>query len=163
MNTPTVFEGEGTVVALHNIRSAHNVGAIFRTADGAGVQGLILAGYTPTPIDRFGRKRQDIAKVALGSEEIVPYTYCHSTYEALRAYKAHGFEIIGVEQHSRAIPYHTYKSNSKCVFVFGNEVEGLSEEVINICDTIVQIPLHGKKESLNVAVAVGVVLFNFYQ
>jgi|SRR3989344_6326700 len=161
MNTPTVFEGEGTVVALHNIRSAHNVGAIFRTADGAGVQGLILAGYTPTPIDRFGRKRQDIAKVALGSEEIVPYAHYNSTAEALRVYKMHGFEIVAVEQHPRAIPYHTYKSKNKRVFVFGNETEGLSEDVINVCDTIIHIPLHGKKESLNVAVAVGIVLFNF--
>ena len=148
-----------TVVVLDSIRSAHNVGSIFRTCDGAGVSALYLCGYTPTPIDRFGRKRKDIEKVALGAEKTVPWKHFETTEDALEKLKNDKFTLIAVEQTEKSIPHILKESTSDRAFVFGNETEGLSESILTQCDLAVEIPMAGSKESLNVSVTVGIVLF----
>lgn len=154
-----------TFLILDNIRSVYNVGAIFRTADAVGVSKMYLCGTTPVPIDRFGRARQDLAKTALGAEKTVAWEYCESSLACVEKLKGEGVEIIAVEQDSRAIPYASLKKEEYAekvptiAFVFGDEVRGVSPEVLDLADTIIDIPMRGKKESLNVSVAVGVVLY----
>jgi len=151
-----------TVVILHDIRSAHNVGSIFRSADAAGVQEIVLTGYTPTPIDRFGRKRGDIAKASLGAEESVSWRHGEGPLTILGEYKNQGFETIAVEQHKRSVPYTAFEFPQKRVFVFGNEVDGLPGEVIEVCTSVIEIPMHGMKESLNVSVCAGIIFFHSF-
>jgi tRNA G18 (ribose-2'-O)-methylase SpoU len=150
-------------VAVEDVRSAHNVGSIFRTADAAGVEGLYLIGATPAPTDRFGRAQPDIAKTALGAEKTLPWRYFETTSAFLSAVRKDGFEIVAVEQDKRAVDYKalTVARASACdlVLVFGNEVTGVSEALLAAADEIVQIPMLGKKESLNVSVAAGIVLY----
>ncbi len=148
------------IVILHNVRSSLNVGSIFRTSDGAGVRQVYLTGYTPTPIDRFGREEKMIAKTALGAQKSVSWKQRDVT-ETIQSLKNDSYNIIGVEQTSDSCDYKTFTPKEKTVYVFGNEVDGLEEEVIEMCDEVIEILLHGKKESLNVSVAVGVILFNF--
>ncbi len=160
-------------VLLHNVRSTHNVGSILRTADAVGVSHVYLTGYTPTPVDRFGRARKDIAKTALGAECSVPWTYQKSANSCIASLRKEGWRIVGVEQDLHATDYRTMKKQYKVLFVFGNEVRGLSKELRALCDELVEIPMRGKllrdaahphhggggKESLNIAVAAGIVLF----
>jgi len=149
-----------TAVLLHNVRSAHNVGSIFRTADAAGVSRVFLSGYTPVPQDRFGRAQKDIAKTALGAETYLPWEYAKQSALLLRRLKKEGWRIVAIEQDARAKDYRTFKPRGKTLFVFGNEVLGVSPALLKVCDEILEIPMHGKKESLNVGVAAGVVLFS---
>ncbi len=135
------------------------MGSIFRTADGAGVSEIILSGYTPTPIDRFGRPQKDIAKTALGAEKTIAWSYVKSPFTTIRRKKQEGVQVIGVEQHVRSVDYRSFKESAPTLYLFGNEVRGLSKALCDSCDTLVEIPMHGKKESLNVSVAAGVVLF----
>jgi tRNA G18 (ribose-2'-O)-methylase SpoU len=149
-------------ILLHNIRSAHNVGSIFRTADAAGVCHIYLSGYTPRPLDRFGRVQKDIAKTALGAEQSIPWEY-HKTYAPIIAQcKKEGLSIVGVEQDSRAVDYRTYKITQPTLLIVGNEVRGISASLRTQCDTLLEIPMRGKKESLNVSVATGIVLFHLF-
>ena len=149
-----------TAVLLHNIRSAHNVGAIFRTADAAGVKKIYLSGYTPTPVDRFGRPSKEIGKTALGGELSVIWEYAKSPAKVISTLKKDGWQIVGVEQDAQAIDYKDFKIASPTLFILGNEVRGISKGFRDRCDVLVEIPMHGKKESLNVSVAAGIVLFN---
>ena len=144
---------------LQNIRSAHNVGSILRTADCAGVGKVYLCGTTPSPVDRFGRKRSDVAKVALGTEESVSWEYCEDARTAIQDCKEKGMQVVAVEQDERSVPYMEYEMQQDAVFVLGEETVGLPQEVLEVCDAVVEIPQRGKKESLNVSVAAGVVLF----
>lgn len=147
-------------ILLPNIRSAHNVGSLFRTADAAGVSRVFLAGYTPRPIDRFGRRDNAIAKTALGAEQTLPWSYARSPGALVRRLKSEGWEIVGVEQDARSIHYRSLPAaRHPRVFVFGNEVRGLSPQLRALCDYLVEIPMRGTKESLNVSVAAGVMLF----
>ncbi|MEK7531859.1 MAG: RNA methyltransferase [Patescibacteria group bacterium] len=148
-----------TYLLLHNIRSAENAGSIFRTADAVGITKIFLTGYTPTPLDRFGRKRKDIAKTSLGAEEFVSWEYEKSPLKIIRILKKEGIEIIGIEQNKRAMDYRKFKIKSSACFILGNETEGISQKLLSECDAIVEIPQYGKKESLNVSVATGVALF----
>lgn len=147
-------------VLLHNIRSAHNVGSIFRTADAAGVSRLYLSGYTPLPIDRFGRPQKDIAKTALGAEGYLAWEKARSPADCIGALRESGWHIVGVEQDKRSIDYRSIELSHPTLFVFGNEVRGLSTGIRRLCDTLIEIPMHGEKESLNVSVAAGIILFN---
>ncbi len=146
-------------ILLHNIRSTHNVGSIFRTSDAAGVAKMYLSGYTPTPIDRFGRPQKDIAKTALGAEKTTPWEYFKTPQKLISRLKGEGWMVVGVEQDNRSIDYRNFKPTSKTLLIFGNEVLGISPVLLKQCDTIVEIPMHGKKESLNVSVAAGIILF----
>ena len=147
-------------IILHSVRSAYNVGSIFRTADAAGVSKIYLCGYTPTPVDRFGRKRRDIAKVALGAEETVPWEYFKTTKEAVGMLQEDNVEIIAVEQSEKAIDYLSYTSPQESAYIFGNEREGVPEDLQILCDKVIHIPMYGTKESLNVSVSVGIILFS---
>lgn len=147
------------IVLLHNIRSAHNVGSIFRTADAAGVSRIILSGYTPRPFDRFGRPVKEIAKTALGAEKSVPWEGVREPMRALRALKAQGYRIVAVEQDERALDYRNVRLRGKAVIIFGNEVRGLSKSIRSLADAMAEIPMRGAKESLNVSVAAGIALF----
>ncbi|MFZ2038925.1 MAG: TrmH family RNA methyltransferase [Minisyncoccia bacterium] len=147
------------VVVLDNVRSVLNAGAIFRTSDAAGVSKIYLCGYTPTPIDRFNRARKDFAKTALGAEKSVAWEYKKRTTDALRKLKNEGFEIIAIELDKRSQDYKKIKIKNKTAIVLGNEVLGVSKNILKQADVIAEIPMMGEKESLNVSVAFGIVLF----
>ena len=161
-------------VLLHNIRSTHNVGSIFRTADAAGISRIYLSGYTPTPTDRFGRVQKDIAKTALGAEEYIPWEYRKLPLPPIAELKKNGWYIVAVEQDACARDYRKFKAKQKTLFVFGNEVKGVPKNILKQCDAIVEIPMRGAmvrqadhsrhtrlgKESLNVSVAAGIILFS---
>lgn len=146
-------------VIVHNIRSVHNVGSIFRTADGVGVSHVYLTGYTPTPVDRFGRKRTDMAKTALGAEETIPWSSYKSAADLIKKLQRDGVLVVALEQSSQSVPYTTIQHVGPIAVVVGNEVRGLSKETLFHCDAVAEIPMCGEKESLNVAVALGVFLF----
>ena len=148
-------------VILHNIRSAHNVGSVFRTADGAGVTHIYLAGYTPQPVDRFGREHKEIKKTALSATESVPHEYHANIHELVLSLKQEGKDVVAVEQTKDALDYKKFNTTKDTVFVFGNETTGIEEGVLSLCDTHINIPMHGQKESLNVSVCAGVILFHF--
>ncbi|MFZ2523490.1 MAG: TrmH family RNA methyltransferase [Minisyncoccia bacterium] len=146
-------------VLIHDIRSTHNVGSIFRTSDTVGVNKIYISGYSPTPKDKYSRARKDIAKVALGAEETIPWEYLKSPLTTIKSLKKEGFEVVGLEQNKKSIDYKKYKSNDKLLFIVGNEVLGMDAKLISTCDKIIEIPMLGKKESLNVSVAFGVSIF----
>jgi len=150
-------------VVLHDVRSVHNVGSIFRTADAAGASKLFCCGITPAPFDRLKNLRDDFAKVALGAHEYVPWESARDTAAVIKALKGEGVAIFAVEQATDAVPYYALPPNEfsarPFALVLGNEVEGLPREVLALADRVIEIPMFGKKESLNVAVAFGVVAF----
>src|SRR3989344_2948139 len=139
------------VLILDNIRSVENVGSIFRTAEGFGVSKIILVGITPAPLDRFGRKRQDLAKVSLGSEDLIKWEHTSSISDKLNKLKNDGFKIIALEQHPRSTKLSNFQTSKlkNFVLVVGNEVDGVSSEALGLADDIVEIPMMGEKESLN--------------
>ncbi len=172
-------------MVLHNIRSVYNVGSVFRTCDAANVDRVYLVGVTPTPMDRFGKFRADFAKVALGAEKTVEWEHFKNfgaVYKKLKSangrtpvggsYKklrSDAFEILAVEQGKRSIPYYFIGRSSdkivsrklgKVALVFGEETKGLPKSVLDKCDKILEIPMRGKKESLNVSVAAGIVIYH---
>jgi len=147
------------IVILDNIRSVENVGAMFRTADAAGVQKIYLTGYTPAPIDRFGRKRKDLAKSALGAEEFVKWEQKKLVCPVIAKLKRDGFQIIAIEQAANSISYKKVNLKNKNAFIVGAEVTGIPKNVLKKCDIVAEITMRGKKESLNVSVALGIVLF----
>ncbi len=147
-------------LALYNIRSAHNVGSLFRSADGAGVTKIFLIGYTPRPQDAFGRVQSDIAKTALGAEKTVPWIHCTRPDTFFKKARKEGWNIVAVEQDVRSIPFTKFKRKNKTLFVVGNEVKGIPRSCIQRCDEVIEIPMRGEKESLNVSVAAGIILFS---
>ena len=147
------------VLILPDIRSTHNVGAIFRTADAVGISKIYLVGITPSPLDRFGRARPDIAKSALGAEKTVPYESREEIGPLLDELKKDGYTIIAIEQSKNSIDYKDVKQGDMMAFILGPEVTGLPEAILNQCDVVAEIPMAGEKESLYVAVATGVALF----
>ncbi len=153
----------GINVVLWNIRSVYNVGSIFRTCDGAGVKKIYLIGVTPIPLDRFGNFRKDFKKVSLGAEKTVEWEYAKSfsaVYEKLKKTAGGRIEILAVEQDKNSIPYFKYKrKNKRIALIFGEETKGLPKTILNKADKILEIPMRGKKESLNVSVAAGVVIY----
>lgn len=148
------------VVVLDNIRSLHNVGSIFRTADAVGATKIYLCGITPTPLDRLGRVRPPFTKVALGSEENVNWEKRASTWRVLDKLKSEGYKIFVIEQDKKSVPYYKVRGNGKIALVLGHEVRGLSESVLSRADKILEIPMSGIKESLNVSVAYGIVAYS---
>jgi 23S rRNA (guanosine2251-2'-O)-methyltransferase len=147
-------------IILHNIRSVYNVGSIFRTADAAGVSKIYLVGYTPSPTDRFGRSRKDFAKVSLGAEKTVPWEKFEDALKLVRALTQAGFEIVTLEQDEKSISIFDYKPRKdKVAIIVGNEVVGVPRTLLDVSDTILEIPMRGQKESLNVSVAAGIALY----
>lgn len=135
------------------------MGAIFRTADAAGVSKMYLSGYTPMPVDRFGRAQKEIAKTALGAENFIPWEYVKMPATITKARRSEGFHIVGVEQDKRARDYRAFHPERPTLLIFGNEVRGLSSQLCSQCDDLIHIPMFGKKESLNVATTAGIILF----
>jgi tRNA G18 (ribose-2'-O)-methylase SpoU len=150
---------KNNVLILHDIRSVENVGAMFRTADAAGINKIYLTGYTPTPLDRFGRKRGDLAKSALGAEEFVAWEAKKSLPALIVNLKKQNFKIIGIEQDDNSVDYRRVKLGAKNAFIVGTEVTGIPKNILQKCDIIAEIPMRGKKESLNVSVALGIAIF----
>jgi tRNA G18 (ribose-2'-O)-methylase SpoU len=150
------------VLILHNIRSIHNVGSIFRTADGAGVSKIILSGYTPAPIDRFNLLRKDFAKVSLGAEKTIPWVQTKTFAAAVKLLKKENYFIAAVEQDKNSTPLFDFvpPKNQPLALVLGNEVRGISKSSLKLCDAILEIPMRGKKESLNVSVTAGIAMFS---
>ncbi len=151
---------------LHNIRSLNNVGSIFRTADAAGVDKIYLTGFTPAPFDIFGKLRNDFKKTALGAEHSVLWEEKPVT-TLIAKLKTEKVFIVSVEQSKKSISYDKFiskyknklKKYSGTALILGNEVRGISKSILQKSDAIIEIPMHGHKESLNVSVAAGVVLF----
>jgi len=143
------------ILMLENIRSMQNVGSIFRTADAFLAEAIYLCGYTPQPPHR------DIHKTALGATDTVEWKYAEHPVIAVKSLKSAGYRIVGVEQVAGSIPLQQFKlgNGEKMVLVFGNEVEGVSQEVLACCDGCIEIPQFGTKHSLNVSVAAGMVLW----
>lgn len=148
-------------VILYNIRSVHNVASIFRTADAAGAAKIFLTGFTPAPVDRFGRVRKDFAKVSLGAEKTVLWECWKNISALLSELKSQGVFCVAVEQYPCSVDYKKVKVRRNTAFLFGNETEGIPISLLNQCDIIAEITMRGKKESLNVAVAAGIMLFRF--
>jgi len=151
------------IAVLHNIRSLHNVGSMFRTADAAGIEKIYLCGYTSAPVDESGMPRPQISKTALGAETTVPWEKKKSVTALLDRLHRDGSKIYAVEIDQRAVLYHKLKLSpralKKAVIVVGNEVAGVPPAVLKRADKILQIPMHGKKESLNVSVAFGIIAY----
>jgi 23S rRNA (guanosine2251-2'-O)-methyltransferase len=147
------------VVVLDNVRSMHNVGAIFRTADAFLLEKIILCGITPQPPHR------EIHKAALGATESVDWIYEENISPALQNLKAENFKIIGIEQtsNSEKITNFSINKNEKYALVLGNEVDGLSDEAFEFYDTFLEIPQLGTKHSLNVSVCGGIVMWEFFK
>ena len=144
------------VVVMDNIRSMHNVGSVFRTSDAFLISGICLCGFTPQPPHR------DIHKTALGATESVDWLYYENTADAVTALKEQGYKVYAIEQTQGSISLEQFRANvnnETLAFVFGNEVEGVSEEVLAICDGAIEIPQYGMKHSLNISVAAAIVLW----
>lgn len=153
------------IVIAHNIRSTHNVGSIFRTSEGFGVQKIILSGYTPFPLTPGDTRLPHISeklttqihKTALGAESMVPFEY--QEIPALEDLRQDGYRIVGLEQHERSVPLSEYKIPEKIALILGEEVEGIESALLDHCQDIIEIPMHGHKESFNVSVAAGIALY----
>jgi 23S rRNA (guanosine2251-2'-O)-methyltransferase len=143
------------IVVLDNIRSMHNVGSVFRTADAFLLEAIYLCGYTPRPPHR------DIQKTALGATETVEWKYFKTAKEAISILRDRGYAIVAVEQVAQSIPLQdiSFKQNDKLAVIFGNEVEGVEEGLLTLCDGCIEIPQLGMKHSLNISVAAGIVLW----
>ncbi len=141
------------VGVLDRIRSAHNVGSIFRTADGACLQELILCGYTPTPPHRH------LEKTALRSVESVPWRHAEKIEDAIAELKSRGFQILGLEFTKESVPLYDFDLQFPLALVAGNEADGLAPGVLQMCDAVVHLPMRGLKSSLNVSVAFGVAAY----
>ncbi len=152
-------------VWLHNIRSVHNVGSIFRTADAAGIDHIYLSGYTPLPIDRFGRERSDMAKVAIGAEKAVSWSQIQHPQEFFKDKKS--VQLVGIEQDEASIDLFDFELEKEkfdeVVIVMGEEVAGMEDWQRAQCDNLVEIPMYGTKESLNVSVAFGIAAYQVFK
>ena len=151
-------DSQRVVVVLDNIRSLYNTGSILRTADGSGVERVVLCGITPRP-DQGGRQRRAIAKTALGAEDCVPWEYQLDARTALSGLKAQGYQLVAVENSADAIDLFEWSPCWPVCLVFGHEREGVSPDLAPQIDAQIRIPMLGQKRSLNVATAAGVVLY----
>ncbi len=144
-------------VIAHNIRSLHNVGSIFRTADAFGVTKIFLTGYTGRP-DNYVHIAK-IAKSALGAEKWIPWEHAKSATKIIRQLKTQKVKIVALEKHAKAVTLQKFKPKFPLALVLGEEVRGVSKTILSLADEILQIPMLGKKESLNVSVAFGVAAY----
>lgn len=168
------------VVLLNNIRSNENVGSIFRTCDATLVSKIILCGYTPTPLDRFGRENKGLTKSSLGAEKWVKWEKVGDLNLAIERLRIEKFKVVAIEQSENSVDYRELKnskllaSSSHLALIFGNEVDGLSAKDLSLCDLVAEIPMKGHliqqahhprflkhgKESLNVSVSAGIILYH---
>lgn len=158
-------------ILLPDIRSAYNVGSIFRSADCFGIDKIYLSGTTPTPIDRFGRSisgaQKEISKTALGAEKTVNWQYLDDLNKFFKSIKKENFTIVSIEQDSKSIKLEKFIKEKKnmgvenILIIFGNEVDGVNKNILKKSDYIVEIDMKGDKESLNVSVCAGLIMYMF--
>lgn len=148
---------KGFFVIAHNIRSLFNVGSIFRTADAFGVEKIFLTGYTGTPA--LAKHRLKIAKVALGAQDYVPWEYHRFAISLIKQLKAANLNIIALENNVKAVKLPKFKPRFPLALVLGEERGGVNKKILALCDEVVEIPMRGKKESLNVSVAFGIAAY----
>lgn len=153
----------GLIVIAHNIRSAHNVGSIFRTADGVGVEKVYLTGYSPSPakenVPYLTPAQKMIAKTALEAEKHVSWQKISSIGRLLEKLKKDGLVIVALEQDEKSLDYRKFLPHSSVALIVGNEPKGIDGRVLKKCDAIIDIPMKGKKKSLNVSVAFGIAAY----
>ncbi len=147
------------IAVLDNIRSMHNVGSVFRTADAFLIEAIFLCGYTPQPPHR------DINKTALGATETVDWIFFLTAAAAVKELKSKGYKVYAIEQTEASISLQKFRSgkNEKIAVVFGNEVEGVNNDVLQLVDGSIEIPQSGMKHSLNISVAAGIVLWEIFR
>lgn len=162
---------QGTIVLAHNIRSIQNVGSILRTAECLGAKEVIASGYTPNLSTRTDgsdlpllphvkeKLQRDLHRSALGAEELVPFNHAKDIMAEISRLKVSGYRIVGLEQDTRAIPLPEYNPPKKIALLLGEEVHGLTTELKQVCDDLIEIPMFGQKESYNVSVACGIALY----
>ena len=146
------------IIVLDNIRSLNNIGSVFRTSDAFLIEKIYLCGITAKP------PHKDIHKTALGSTETVDWEYAEHTLELVEKLKAENYKVISVEQAEQALMLNDFniETNTKYALVFGNEVKGVSQDVVNASDVVIEIPQFGTKHSLNISVSCGVVIWDFF-
>jgi tRNA G18 (ribose-2'-O)-methylase SpoU len=147
------------MVVLDNIRSLHNIGSVFRSCDAFLVEGILLCGITATPPHR------EISKTALGATESVQWQYVENTMDAVQSLRNQGYRIFAVEQtvHSCFLHKFVISQQEKYALIFGHEIKGVEQAVVNLCDGALEIPQHGTKHSLNISVSAGIVLWEFFR
>lgn len=146
-------EKEKFVLVLPNIRSGHNVGAMFRTADGCGVNKIFLVGYTPCP------PHTQVDKVSLGAEKVVPWEHYKQSARLLKKLKSEGYRIVGLEKTKNSVSIYTWQPQAPIALVVGNEKTGITKSMLKYCDAVVHLPMAGIKNSLNVSIAGGVAMY----
>ena len=142
------------ILVLPNIRSGHNVGAMFRTADGAGVDKVYLTGYSPCP------PHPQVDKVSLGAEKSVPWEYYRQPGRLVQKLKHEGYTIVGLEQTKKSVSIYSWKPSTPLALIVGNEKTGISPGLLKLCDAVVHLPMRGMKKSLNVSIAAGVAIYS---
>lgn len=156
------------ILIAHNLRSCHNVGSLLRTAEGLGIREVYLTGYTPYPqhsndtrIPHIAAKiTKHIHKTALGAEDMVSWQHRDDVVALLHKLGTDGFTVAAIEQANRAVRLPDYKPADKLALLVGREVEGVEQEVLQLCDTILEIPMFGKKESFNVVQAAAMAIYH---
>lgn len=150
------IEKNPIVIVLDNIRSMHNVGSAFRTADAFLCEKIMLCGITATPPHR------EIHKSALGATETVDWEYYENSLNAINELKAKGYKIVSIEQADESISLDKFQftANEKLALIFGNEIKGVSESLIDISDIVIEIPQYGTKHSINISVSIGIVIWD---
>lgn len=156
-------------VIAHDIRSTHNVGSLLRTCEGLGVTQVYFTGYTPYPVSRGDSRLPHIAqkltnqihKTALGAEELVPWQHLSDVASCIATLKADGYTVVALEQSKDSVNLSTYHAPEKIALVLGREVEGIDPTVLQLCDTTIEIPMLGRKESFNVVQAAAMALYQF--
>lgn len=148
-----MLNNKDLIVILDNIRSVHNVGAVLRTCDGVGVESIFLCGITPTP------EHKKVHKTALNAEEYINWKYFTKTEEAIKEAQRRGFRVFSVEQDTNSKMLNQIEFPQKCAFIFGNEITGISPYIKELSDLCIEIPMQGKKNSLNVATCVGITTY----
>ncbi|MBI5140285.1 MAG: TrmH family RNA methyltransferase [Candidatus Vogelbacteria bacterium] len=147
------------ILIIDNIRSVYNIGSIFRTADAVGVSKIFLVGITPHPVDRFGRERKNLSKVALGAEKIIPWEHAATLNILIKKLRATKTTIVALEQAENSVDYKKFKPIFPMALILGEEVSGIKKATLKLCDSIIEIPMRGQKESLNVSVSAGIAMF----
>ena len=155
------------VLIVHNLRSCYNVGALLRTADGLGIEHVYLTGYTPYPLSSDDKRLphlarqidQRIHKTALGAEQTAAWTHADDIATVLTTLRVQGYTIAALEQAPHAVPLPSYHPKAPIALIVGREVEGLEPEIVAQANVVLEIPMHGMKESFNVAVAAAMALY----
>lgn len=159
---------KSVVLIAHNLRSTHNIGSLLRSCDGLGATKMYITGYSPYPLlpkndDRLphiaAKLDKQISKTSLGAEKTIPWQQSAEIEPILKQLKSDGYIIAGLEQASNSVPLSQFESPEKIALIVGREVEGVESEVLARCDVVLEIPMHGSKESFNVAVAGAIGLY----